>query len=194
MGADEHDKGYSGRESYKFVEPLLKSKSSELRVVCPFITAAYARLLVGESARKEVSVITSNSEITAAGLKILRKGRRGSVFIKIAIYLLILEVIFFLFKLYLLELAVLPFIVICVMLAAMIHSAAKKRRLRVRVSEEHFIHEKIYITDSCAITGSANLTYAGLHKNVEHLEMTYSTEKIGELRTHFWKLWKSIPE
>ncbi len=194
MGANVNDRGYSGSESYRLVEPLLRSKSSLLLVVCPFITAAYARLLVGESARKEVSVITSNSEITAAGLKILRRGRRGSAFLKVAMYLLILEVIFFLLKFYLAELAVLPFIVIFVMIAALAHSAAKKRKVRVRVSEEHFVHEKIYITDSCAITGSANLTYAGLHKNVEHLEVTYDAEKIGELRSHFWELWKSIQE
>ena len=47
----------------------------------------------------------------------------------------------------------------------------------------------MYIAEHAAATGSANLTYSGMHRNVEHLSMTYSHDEIRRLEKQFWRLW-----
>ncbi|MDE1811173.1 MAG: hypothetical protein KGH66_03965, partial [Candidatus Micrarchaeota archaeon] len=63
-------------------------------------------------------------------------------------------------------------------------------RLRVRIADKKFVHEKLYIGESTAITGSANLTFNGMHKNIEHIETTADPRKVQELTRHFDELWK----
>ena len=66
---------------------------------------------------------------------------------------------------------------------------SRKSRMHVRVVRGNFVHEKVYISDSMAITGSANLTYSGMHKNTERIAIIDSRKEIGELRRHFEELW-----
>lgn len=53
-----------------------------------------------------------------------------------------------------------------------------------------FIHSKIYIIDkSHAISGSANLTYSGLNKNVESLNIAETKEEVQQIETDFMRVW-----
>jgi len=81
------------------------------------------------------------------------------------------------------------------LLAAVVLAVIYKRfkqgagNIEVRVSGGPFVHEKIYIGSDTAITGSANLTYSGMHRNIEHIEITHDPERIAELGRHFNGLW-----
>src|SRR5271157_2748957 len=50
---------YSGSDSYKFVDKLIKSGSGEMLVVSPYIDNYYARVLLRASRRRRFRVITS---------------------------------------------------------------------------------------------------------------------------------------
>ena len=63
------------------------------------------------------------------------------------------------------------------------------KNITVKTTGEDFVHEKLYISDTVAIVGSANLTYAGMHKNVEHIQMVDDKNEITELKEHFNSLW-----
>jgi phosphatidylserine/phosphatidylglycerophosphate/cardiolipin synthase-like enzyme len=79
--------------------------------------------------------------------------------------------------------------------ALLAHHFYKKRdsgNLEVRFCTNVFVHEKLYIGNDKAITGSANLTYNGLHKNIEHIEVINSIERIGKLKSHFNDLWSKL--
>ena len=54
-----------------------------------------------------------------------------------------------------------------------------------------FVHSKFYIGENGAIQGSANLTYNGMHKNVENISIIRDQEGIEKLRKEFYKLWDS---
>ena len=64
-----------------------------------------------------------------------------------------------------------------------------RSNLRLKVVTDKFIHEKLYISDDNAIVGSANLTYAGMHKNIEHIELINEQDKVNQLSEHFDELW-----
>jgi hypothetical protein len=63
-----------------------------------------------------------------------------------------------------------------------------------------FVHSKIYIIDKAyGIAGSANLTWRGLHSNVENLSIAETKEEVQQLERDFMVLWmtferKSIPK
>jgi len=75
-----------------------------------------------------------------------------------------------------------------VLLAYLRHKRANSN-LQVKVITERFVHEKLYISGNTAISGSANLTYNGMHKNIEHIEVTKDESKIREMRRHFESMW-----
>lgn len=53
-----------------------------------------------------------------------------------------------------------------------------------------FIHSKIYVADNeRAVTGSANLTYSGLHSNDETVHVTENVEEAHEVQRNFMELW-----
>jgi hypothetical protein len=56
-----------------------------------------------------------------------------------------------------------------------------------------FIHSKIYIIDKRhAVTGSANLTYSGLNKNVESLSIAETKEEVQKIETEFMRVWMNF--
>jgi phosphatidylserine/phosphatidylglycerophosphate/cardiolipin synthase-like enzyme len=189
---EEQGISYSGDETYKEIDKLIKEKTrSELLIVCPYINRYYAKMLIWASGRRRVRVITSNSVVSSDAVKLIRKSRPGSGYIKAAIYFIILEAIFFFLKRYYLEVLLIP--VVVVLLAIAVKRASElKKRIEVKISESRFIHEKLYISDGSAISGSANLTYSGTRKNIEHIEKTYDTDRISALKEHFNSLWNSI--
>ena len=192
MGPGDRSEGYSGSDSYLYVEKLIHGRGRSLSIICPFISPSYARVLVKESARKEVRVITSNSKITSEAVSIMRKGRGYGAYLKFLAYVTALCVILFIIGLYIFALALVPFVAMAIALAAVFRAASKSRRIKVKVGNERFIHEKIYLADDYAIVGSANLTYSGLHKNVEHIEVIHDGEKLSQMGRHFEELWGDI--
>ena len=52
-----------------------------------------------------------------------------------------------------------------------------------------FVHAKFYIGDNEAIQGSANLTYNGMHKNLENISIIRNERDIEKLRKEFYKIW-----
>lgn len=188
----EQSKSYSGDETYKEIDKLIKEKTrSELLIVCPYINKYYARMLIWASGRRHVRVITSNSVVSSDAIRLMRKSRAGSGYIKAAIYFIILEVVFFFLKLYYLEVLLMP--IVAILLAIAVKRASKLRnRIEVKVSDSKFIHEKLYISGSSAVLGSANLTYSGTRKNIEHIEVIYDIGRISALKDHFNSLWRAI--
>jgi len=184
------DQSYSGHNSYRYVEPVLKEKSDELMVISPYIGDDYARMLVDLGKSKRVRVITSEY---SAGVKgYAKRYSKESLFehlkpiilmfilIGAAIYLRFYEV-----------LAVL--IVILLILLSLTYVKYKRTRhsnFEVRLPYERFVHEKMYISRRSAAVGSANLTFSGMHSNLENVQLTTDREKIDEFRDHFDKLWE----
>lgn len=53
-----------------------------------------------------------------------------------------------------------------------------------------FVHAKIYIADNeLAVQGSANLTYSGLHSNVESLSIAETKEEVQQIEMEFRRIW-----
>lgn len=56
--------------------------------------------------------------------------------------------------------------------------------------EKVFIHSKIYVVDGqYGFSGSANLTYNGLNRNVERLDIAENKEELQDLETDFMRMW-----
>ena len=56
-----------------------------------------------------------------------------------------------------------------------------------------FIHSKIYIVDkNKAISGSANLTYSGLNKNIESLSIAETKDEVEQIETDFMRVWMNF--
>jgi phosphatidylserine/phosphatidylglycerophosphate/cardiolipin synthase-like enzyme len=181
---------YSGSDSYKFVDPLIKGNSLHLKIVSPYITVDYAKTLLNAAKRKEIKIITSDSATTNNAVNLILKRTKVWPYVSFACYIIILEVAFALFHFYLLDIVFIPVLIVSFLLAIHHYKSMKGRKIYVRIAKKPFIHEKLYITDYMAITGSANLTYMGMHKNIEHIEMVDDRRKIDELTDHFDNLWK----
>ncbi len=186
------DASHSGCDCHRYIEPLIRERAAELLVVSPYIDAHYARVLVDVGRRKRVRVITSaDSEgalrraIAGSGVGMLRHAKALLVIGAMAALTAFLGLYFL-------------FIVLAALLAGIIGAGYIRHRrilgsnIRVRVARGMFVHEKLYISDGTAITGSANLTYSGLHRNMEHVEVTRKRERIGALRAHFRLLWRRV--
>lgn len=191
MHSMESGQGYSGNSSYRYVEALITDKSKRLKVICPFISPAYAKMLVRQSASKDVFVITSSSRISESAVRIMRRGRRFP-YATLSAYFIILSILFYAFRFYAAELVVVPITALVVGLTVAHYVRPRKQRIKVKVAGESFIHEKVYLSDNSAIVGSANLTYAGLHKNIEHIELIHDVNKMRSLEGHFDELWAGI--
>jgi len=181
------DQSYSGDSSYKFVDGLIDRGGSTLRVVSPFIGRSYAERLLRAARRRRVYVITSGSNGNNDAIRLLAKGK-GAGILKPAAYLTALSALLYFLKYYLF--AALSVLV----LALFVYSGFATRRkgmsnLHVKVVTNRFIHEKLYLTEEEAIVGSANLTHSGMHKNIEHIDVTRDRSKITELTDHFDEMW-----
>ena len=92
--------GYSGSESYKFIDRLLKTGRGTLRIVSPYIGAYYAKMLVDLAKQRKVYVITSATQNPSEGqqdaVRILQDaGRKKANKKLIAYFILIIALSFF---------------------------------------------------------------------------------------------------
>ncbi len=179
---------YSGQDSYKQVDALI-AHARKLMIVSPYISNGYAKVLAARAASGvSVRVVTSES---AVGKGSVLKGGFGMPYVKAILFLVLLDAI----SIYL------GFIYTTLIISLMIAilgtlSFARRRGISlnmvVKVSRDRFVHEKIYLSDDIAITGSANLTFSGMHRNVEHIYVIRDPARVRELRAHFERLWASI--
>lgn len=184
------DDSYSGTNSYVYVEPLLTERSDVLLVISPYIGRGYAKLLVEQGRKKRVRVITSGSTEWLEGYA----GRYSwSVLFKyiktMGVILLVCVALYYL-RAYWLAVGAAAVFLATAGLGYLKFRAMERSDIKVKVVRSAFVHEKVYISDSRAVTGSANLTYPGMHKNIEHVHMVRDREEIDELRDHFEELWK----
>ncbi|MDE1868484.1 MAG: hypothetical protein KGH60_00760 [Candidatus Micrarchaeota archaeon] len=193
MSDQRQDELYSGDSSYKFVDELIKNKDKTLRIVSPYISNHYTRMLLNMKRRKDIRIITSNISLEYRNSllkEFLGLGRFKRYMHLIAIFTVAAVFAFWIRFLGIGLLATL-FDIITIALFYMAYRRRMEARLRVKIADKKFVHEKLYIGDSAAITGSANLTFNGMHKNIEHIERTNDQRKVSELARHFDELWKS---
>jgi phosphatidylserine/phosphatidylglycerophosphate/cardiolipin synthase-like enzyme len=82
-----------------------------------------------------------------------------------------------------------PIIIIALVSLALMLKSRHSTAMQLKVIKDKFVHEKLYISNGTAVTGSANLTYSGMHKNIEHVELTRDVKEVSELTRHFEELW-----
>lgn len=176
---------YYGRSSFKYVEPLLNDEK-EILIVSPYIDTYYANYLRSHARGKRILVISS--AIGKDDAKKLISRRRA--WLKALFFLLVLSSI----GLVLVSAGTTSLVFLA--MTALIFPLFLVEQLRLK--EEHnislkipksFVHAKLYVGKNAAVEGSANLTFAGMHKNVEHVSVTRDPQEISELRKQFWRIW-----
>ncbi len=183
--------GYSGSESYRYVEPILKDGSPELLVISPYIGMGYAKMLVGLGKRKSVRVITSSYSEQVRDYINRRSRYLLYGYLKAIVIFFVAALVSAYFSLYLISLGALGLAGILVLVALISYRLSRSSDIQIRTSYDRFVHEKAYISRDVAAVGSSNLTYSGMRKNVERVEIITDPERIKTLRAHFFDLWKS---
>ncbi|MGA3020527.1 MAG: phospholipase D-like domain-containing protein [Candidatus Micrarchaeales archaeon] len=175
---------YYGQDSHKHIDKLLRNEKNIL-IISPYIDDYYANHIVRNSRGKSVHIISSSIKQSAA--KRLTENRvRGMAmftFLIITINLVLFSLGIFALYFAIASLAVVSFLII--------FSRFPKRRIYLKIPKE-FVHAKMYVGDRTAIEGSANLTYSGMHKNIERINVTHDIRKISESKREFWRLWNSL--
>ncbi|MDE1857006.1 MAG: hypothetical protein KGH98_02895 [Candidatus Micrarchaeota archaeon] len=190
MPADSH----SGKDTYMEIDGLLTNRDPNLNIVSPYIGPYYARMLLGLARRKNVRIITSEPKLESskrAVAYINSRGNRKASLVKWSLYMIVLEAILTLFRMYPLDFYILPVFILGWLALYAHYRSGMNLRIRMKVVTKDFIHEKLFISDTKAIVGSANLTYGGTHKNIEHIEVISDPERIRGLADHFESLWSS---
>lgn len=177
------DSSYSGKESYKYVDRILKGEKN-LMIVSPYIDEYYANYLVNHARGKRIRILSSSMH---AGAARRLRGRNVWPAVRFSMLVAAFNIMFFLFGLQFLAFLAVSSAAAVLYLAL---SLVGKRDISLRVPKD-FVHAKMYIGDSVAAEGSANLTYAGMHQNVEHMDVIYDRKRIADLRRQFSRMWDS---
>lgn len=187
-GLPGRDTQYSGSDCHRYVDALIRG-AGDLDVVSPYIGRGYASMLAGHAGRHRVRVITSAAGRGGDAMRAL--GGRGGGWTRTALFLAALCAISAVIGLWY-AFAVLAAMTALSAAAAALSRSRGGRNLRVKVSRKVFVHEKLYICGEAAISGSANLTFNGTHRNLEHIEVVVSPAKVAEMQRHFDGLWASL--
>ncbi|MGC8776943.1 MAG: phospholipase D-like domain-containing protein [Candidatus Micrarchaeia archaeon] len=170
-------------DQHKYVERLIK-ESKRVLIVSPYIDEYYAKFILRHARGKKIYIISSSPEKGAA--RLLQKGSFPSLSLVLAVLLLIsyftLAAVGKNFEPILL--ASLFFLTVF----AIRLFGRKPRNIKLKIPKD-FVHSKFYVGDASAIVGSANLTYRGMHKNIEHIEVIENLEHVKKLESEFWRLW-----
>ncbi|MGC8710705.1 MAG: phospholipase D-like domain-containing protein [Candidatus Micrarchaeia archaeon] len=184
-------KEYSGTNSYKYVEPLIR-RGRRILIVSPYIDPYYARFLLKHSKGREIDIISSSIDKRAE--KLLTKGNFPGTLLSLLVIFAGLSYLAFATGSGIIMPKYLPLsLLFATLVLAVAFSYRLKRRrpkgIRLKIPRE-FVHVKLYVNERTAISGSANLTYRGMHKNVEHLQISNSEKESKEAARSFWGLWK----
>lgn len=185
------DESYSGYSSYKYVDSLINLDDPELMVVSPYISNYYTRFLVRNANKKRIRIITSGSSLGYRN-SLIANYAFGSVkgYAKAMAFLMILDAISAYLKFNFTTLILSMILIISAIFAYMKYKRTN-RNMQVKVAKERFVHEKLYIGKEMAIVGSANLTYNGMHRNMEHINVIKDKNEINKLKEHFEYMWNN---
>ncbi len=173
---------HTGSDCYKYVDRLIKS-SGELMMVSPFVDKYYAEFLRRNSRHKKILLLSSSIDRSAQ--KALGRRPHPLAFAAMAVILAVLCLSEY-YAGVLTPVNILASAFLISVLAFFLLGG--KPNVDVR-RPEGFVHMKLYLSERQAIQGSANLTYSGMHRNVEHIEVINNPEVIDQLREDFLKLW-----
>ncbi len=180
---------YSGSSTFKYIDPLIERGSGELIIVSPYIGGEYAEMLMRAGNRRRVRVITSRSSAEAAkrimngSMHNVWNAAKATLLFAVAASIGIYAGITIVFE------AAAVLALASFALSAYRYKSKETSNISVRMPER-FVHEKMYISEDLAIVGSANLTYSGMHRNVEHIELIRDPDRIDALVRHFNDLWR----
>lgn len=186
---------YDGQNAGSVLLPLIHSARRQLFVCSPFISPQYARLLV-QKVRSGVDVyvltsLASENKTHQEALAVLT-GHSPPMLHRCFILL----AFGFLFLLFSILHSSWIFMYLGAMFLAFglvyglrrLHDRRHRSGLQLRISRA-FVHAKIYgADDAIAATGSANLTFGGLNRNLEHLEIFEGSEASPVIDS-FYELW-----
>jgi phosphatidylserine/phosphatidylglycerophosphate/cardiolipin synthase-like enzyme len=82
-----------------------------------------------------------------------------------------------------------PIVALALASFALMLRSRRSTAIQLKVIRDKFVHEKLYISNGTAVIGSANLTYSGMHKNIEHVEVIRNGKEVDALKRHFEELW-----
>lgn len=182
---------YSGDSSYRIVDALIRNGDRELLIVSPYISNYYSRMMLGMPRWKRVRIITSDSSMRYRDslLRGMRRPFNPGRYYRFFAYVVLMQAVALYMRF--VGVAVAIFLFMGAAAAALLfwHRRNPNGNIEVRVIDRKFVHEKLYIAESEAVVGSANLTYRGMHKNIEHVEAIDDPARVAELRRHFESLW-----
>lgn len=186
------DKAESGKNSYRIVERIIFSKGKSLYIISPYVSGYYAKMLARVALRKNVYLITTEqTKRTVFGRpgRIAAPGPRPLH----GAYVAAIAALAYFLGMYAFALIFIDVFGLWLAMLALHRIAFRGRRPRINVRSvnDSFVHEKIYIGEGIAATGSANLTYAGMHRNIERMEAFSGHDDVARLKRHFDELWKS---
>jgi len=188
-----------GTNSYKYINELIK-ESKELLIISPYIDLYYAKYLLRHAKGKSIRILSSS--ISKDAKKALTKTHGLLGFLISTLFLIasgLAAFVYFPTKTHILLdlllgtsfliIAVASAIATFVYLLVYLTDRRLKKGIMLKVPKR-FIHAKLYIGDSYAIEGSANLTFAGTHGNIEQIRVVKGQHEINELKREFEKLWR----
>jgi len=175
---------YSGKDCHVYVEKLIRS-SKELMIVSPYVDSYYADFLRRNSSGKNIMLLSSSIDNSA--LKVMRARPHIFTISAILFVLVLLDISeYYVGILNMASILATAFFAAVLVVTLMIKGSGVKIRRPI-----DFVHMKMYISDNQAIHGSANLTFSGMYKNVEHIEVISDPNVIETFRKDFMKLWNS---
>jgi phosphatidylserine/phosphatidylglycerophosphate/cardiolipin synthase-like enzyme len=200
----------------EYVLPRLQEATRSIDVVSPYISPDYARLLVSKAksgVRVRVMTSASNQEVLSVFESASQRTVGASAWEGLWSGLGTGEMVFVLFLgLFLVfalvsalqgnfadaRLGAVGFVLFLVIFLVGRRTRSEQEEpersvpLSVRAVEGKLVHAKLYIVDEeVALVGSANLTYSGMNRNIERLELKTSTSEIGQEIEAFLDLWGS---
>jgi phosphatidylserine/phosphatidylglycerophosphate/cardiolipin synthase-like enzyme len=175
-----------GRESYRYVEKLIRS-GNEVCIVSPYIDPYYAAFIRKNAHARRFYVVSSSLDRGAARILTSRSSPIGVVLFAT----LVLCIDYAVSVLGFLSAAILLLSASVIFLRFAVFKVFGRNMISLRMPK-NFVHAKIYVSDRMAINGSANLTYRGMHSNIEHIEITTEKAAVEKLRREFWDLWGSV--
>lgn len=175
---------YYGKSAHKYVDKLLKAEK-DLLIVSPYIDDYYADYLARHSSGKTLHIISSSIRGSAA--KRLRGSRLGDPFAATFLAASVNWLLFLVgaFNFYF------AFASIASGIGLLALALSHKNRIYLKIPKD-FVHAKMYVGKSTAVEGSANLTYAGMHQNIENIRLITDPAEVDRLKRQFWTLWNSL--
>ncbi len=175
---------HHGSDSYRHIDRMLDT-ARRMYIVSPYLDRYYAERIFRNASRSEFYIISSSMDEGAR--HVLRRNGSLPMLAAYSLFSTALLYAFVSFGIsgYALLAPAIPFAMGMVKYRS---SSSRSRRIHLKVPDR-FVHAKMYVSETQAVLGSANLTYKGMHSNVETIEVTKEQDKVDRLLDHFWEMW-----